>query len=159
VELEDAAAEQRLPSSAHAVPGAAELAVFAALADPTRWAVLEALLATGAASATRLANRLPVSRQAVVKHLRVLEAAGLVRGSRAGREVRYGATPGALEASARRLTDLADRARRPRSNGSQERGTPATVLIRQRLAGLPGGAVVPVLDPAVPDGRALGRRR
>jgi DNA-binding transcriptional ArsR family regulator len=159
VELDDAAAtEERLPSSADPVPGAAELAVFAALADPTRWSVLETLLSGGAASATRLANRLPVSRQAVVKHLHVLEAAALVRGSRTGREVRYLATPGALEASARRLADLADLARRARSGGAQER-TAGTVLIRRRIAGLPVSAVVPVLDPAVPDGRVRGPRR
>src|SRR5436309_11460631 len=52
-------------------PGGCELGVFAALADPTRRRVLEVLVEAGWASATALAGRLPVSRQAVVKHLHV----------------------------------------------------------------------------------------
>lgn len=63
--------------------------VFAALADPTRRAVLERLLADGPATATALAPDFPVTRQAVVKHLTVLADAGLVAPQRAGREVRY----------------------------------------------------------------------
>jgi DNA-binding transcriptional ArsR family regulator len=80
--------------------------VLAALADPTRRQLLDALVDAGRASATVLAARLPVSRQAVVKHLRVLETAGLVRGRRAGREVRYEARTDTLDASARWLADL-----------------------------------------------------
>jgi DNA-binding transcriptional ArsR family regulator len=49
---------------------------------------------------------LPVSRQAVVKHLQVLETAGLVEGVRAGREVLYSARPEPLDASARWLANL-----------------------------------------------------
>lgn len=66
-------------------------AVFAALADPTRRAVLQRLLEGGPATATALAPSFSVSRQAVVKHLGVLGDAGLVRAQRAGREVRYAA--------------------------------------------------------------------
>jgi DNA-binding transcriptional ArsR family regulator len=59
--------------------------VLAALADPTRRRLLDVLAARGAASATELAGELPVTRQAVVKHLAVLDAAGLVTGRRLGR--------------------------------------------------------------------------
>lgn len=81
--------------------------VLSALADPTRRRLLEALLHTGRSSATKLAGSLPVSRQAVVKHLHVLESVDLVEGIRAGREVLYSLRPGALDASARWLTELA----------------------------------------------------
>jgi DNA-binding transcriptional ArsR family regulator len=68
-------------------------AVFAALADPTRRAVLGRLADTPAVTATELAEPLPVTRQAVVKHLQALSEAGLVTGQRHGREVRYEITP------------------------------------------------------------------
>jgi DNA-binding transcriptional ArsR family regulator len=81
--------------------------VLAALADPTRRHVLDVLAAQGEATATTLAERLPVSRQAVVKHLAVLDAAGLVTGGRVGREVRYAVRPAALDATARWMAALA----------------------------------------------------
>jgi DNA-binding transcriptional ArsR family regulator len=81
--------------------------VFVALADPTRRRLLDVLAARGEASATLLAVELPVSRQAVVKHLAVLDRAGLVRGSRRGREVRYSVRPERLDATARWLSGLA----------------------------------------------------
>ena len=81
--------------------------VIAALADPTRRELLDLLAARGEATATTLAERLPVSRQAVVKHLAVLDAAGLVSGSRVGREVRYSVRPEALDATARWMAALA----------------------------------------------------
>jgi DNA-binding transcriptional ArsR family regulator len=58
--------------------------VLVALADPTRRRLLDLLADQGEGTATTLAERLPVSRQAVVKHLAVLDAAGLVAGSRVG---------------------------------------------------------------------------
>ena len=64
--------------------------VFAALADPTRRAILAALATGGPATATDLAGRLPITRQAIAKHLALLTEAGLVRaepGER--RRVRY----------------------------------------------------------------------
>ena len=67
-------------------------AVFAALADPTRRQVVQAL-AGGDATATELAAQFPVTRQAVVKHLGALGEAGLVDAERAGREVRYRLNP------------------------------------------------------------------
>ncbi|MQS35113.1 ArsR/SmtB family transcription factor [Streptomyces katsurahamanus] len=63
--------------------------VLSALADPTRRRILDALAAHGRASATVLAAELPVSRQAIVKHLAVLSRAGLVTARREGREARY----------------------------------------------------------------------
>lgn len=64
--------------------------VFAALADPTRRAILASLAAGGPATATDLADRLPITRQAIAKHLALLTEAGLVTpepGER--RRVRY----------------------------------------------------------------------
>ncbi|WP_138902135.1 ArsR/SmtB family transcription factor [Streptomyces albidochromogenes] len=81
--------------------------VLAALADPTRRRLLDLLAAHGEATATTLAERLPVSRQAVVKHLAHLDAAGLVAGHRVGREVRYAVRPAALDATARWMAALA----------------------------------------------------
>ncbi|MFI8193343.1 ArsR/SmtB family transcription factor [Streptomyces sp. NPDC085946] len=90
-------------------PGAAEAvdSVLGALADPTRRRLLDLLAGLGEATATTLAERLPVSRQAVVKHLAVLDAAGLVSGGRVGREVRYAVRPAGLDATARWMASLA----------------------------------------------------
>ncbi len=60
--------------------------VFAALGDPTRLALMSRLCESGPQSATRLTRRSGVTRQAVTKHLAVLERAGLIRGRRLGRE-------------------------------------------------------------------------
>lgn len=88
--------------------GAAEVdSVLGALADPTRRRLLDLLAVRGEATATTLAGQLPVSRQAVVKHLTVLDAAGLVAGSRIGREVRYAVRPAALDATARWMASVA----------------------------------------------------
>ncbi|MFI6600596.1 ArsR/SmtB family transcription factor [Nonomuraea sp. NPDC050536] len=81
--------------------------VLVALADPTRRQLLDLLAAQGEVTATTLAARLPVSRQAVVKHLAVLDAAGLVSGRRVGREVRYAVRPAALDTTARWMATLA----------------------------------------------------
>ncbi|PRX47907.1 ArsR family transcriptional regulator [Prauserella shujinwangii] len=81
--------------------------VLGALADPTRRALLDALARRGAASASALAADLPVSRQAIVKHLTVLEQAGLVSSARTGREMRYTPRSAPLDATARWLADLA----------------------------------------------------
>jgi DNA-binding transcriptional ArsR family regulator len=69
--------------------------VFGALADPTRRRLLGAI-AEHPATATELAGGLPISRQAVVKHLGALADAGLLARERAGREVRYRVTPAPL---------------------------------------------------------------
>ncbi|GAA4562625.1 ArsR/SmtB family transcription factor [Planotetraspora kaengkrachanensis] len=83
--------------------------ILVALADPTRRKLLDLLAAQGEATATTLAERLPVSRQAVVKHLSVLDAAGLVSGRKVGREVRYAVRPAALDATARWMSALASK--------------------------------------------------
>jgi DNA-binding transcriptional ArsR family regulator len=70
--------------------------VFSALSDPTRRRLFRRLADGGPATATELAAELPVSRQAVVKHLEALKAAELVTSARAGREVRYTVTPAPL---------------------------------------------------------------
>lgn len=71
-------------------------AVFGALGDPNRRHLVEALAERGTATATELAADLPVTRQAVSKHLATLGDAGLVESSRVGRETRYRLTPDAL---------------------------------------------------------------
>ena len=81
--------------------------VLSAVADPTRRGLLEQLAARGSATATSLAAGLPISRQAVVKHLAILSQAGLVAGRRQGREVRYVVRPAGLAATARQLAALA----------------------------------------------------
>jgi DNA-binding transcriptional ArsR family regulator len=74
--------------------------VFAALADDTRWDILTRL-GSRELSASALATELPVTRQAIAKHLAALTAAGLVSANRSGREVRY-------RALGTRLTEVAD---------------------------------------------------
>jgi DNA-binding transcriptional ArsR family regulator len=68
-------------------------AVFLALGDPMRRRLLSLLGTRGESSATDLARELPVSRQAVQKHLTTLSGAGLVAARRAGREVLFHPTP------------------------------------------------------------------
>jgi DNA-binding transcriptional ArsR family regulator len=65
--------------------------LLAALADPTRRAVFERLNSKGPASASTLASELPVSRQAIAKHLSTLDSVGLVDRSEQGRQVVYSA--------------------------------------------------------------------
>ena len=67
--------------------------VFSALSDPSRRRLLETLAARESASLTELASQLPVTRQAVSKHLAALAQAGLVESARAGRETHYSLTP------------------------------------------------------------------
>jgi len=71
--------------------------VFAALGDPNRRFLLQTLSERGQATATELATELPVTRQAVTKHLGALARAGLVESERAGRETIYRVTPQPLE--------------------------------------------------------------
>jgi DNA-binding transcriptional ArsR family regulator len=81
--------------------------LLTAVADPTRRRVLDLLLETDDATATALAGELPVTRQAVVKQLAVLNRAGLVEGTRRGREVRYAIRPQRLSAATRSMAELA----------------------------------------------------
>jgi DNA-binding transcriptional ArsR family regulator len=77
-------------------------ALLAVLADETRWHILTELGASDL-SASALATRLPISRQAIAKHLSVLSEAGLVESVRAGREIRYRALGARLSALANEL--------------------------------------------------------
>lgn len=76
---------------------AAAADVFFALGDATRLSVVRRLSADGARSATALADGADVTRQAIVKHLQVLEGAGVVTHEKRGREVLYALEPARLE--------------------------------------------------------------
>ncbi|SCG76375.1 ArsR/SmtB family transcription factor [Micromonospora coxensis] len=63
--------------------------LWSAIGDPTRRRMLDLLLIEGDGTATTLSQQMPVTRQAVAKHLTVLDRVGLVRATPAGREKRY----------------------------------------------------------------------
>jgi DNA-binding transcriptional ArsR family regulator len=86
-----------------------EDSVFSALSDPSRRRLLETLASCDSASLTELAAELPVTRQAVSKHLAALGSAGLVEGSRAGRETRYRLTPQPLGEALAWMEQIGDR--------------------------------------------------
>lgn len=82
--------------------------VFAALADPTRLEVLTRLATGGPSTATELSASMPISRQAVTKHLAALDAAGLVERRASGREVRYTFDPEPLGDLVRWVENVGD---------------------------------------------------
>jgi DNA-binding transcriptional ArsR family regulator len=81
--------------------------VLAALADPTRRTVLDRVATGSGVTATAIAADLPVSRQAVARHLGILVDAGLVRATRTGREVRFRARAERVRRTARWLDQVA----------------------------------------------------
>lgn len=83
------------------------VALFRALGDPTRWALL-GRLARDPASASALADEFPVSRQALAKHLAQLREAGAVRASREGKELVYSVRRDTLEGIGGALQAVAD---------------------------------------------------
>jgi DNA-binding transcriptional ArsR family regulator len=83
--------------------------LWAAIAEPMRRRLLDVMLERGEATATALAEELPVTRQAVAKHLAVLERAGLVAGVRRGREMVYVVQPERLDAAAAAMSRVAAR--------------------------------------------------
>ncbi len=83
--------------------------LFAALGDPTRLSLLVILRGGGTRPITRLAASLGMTRQAVTKHLRTLEEAGLVEVTRQGRETLYTCCPQALDDARRSLDAIAGR--------------------------------------------------
>jgi DNA-binding transcriptional ArsR family regulator len=87
------------------MPGDAAGLVFSALGDPTRRRLLAAV-AEHPATATELAGDMPISRQAVVKHLNALSDAGLLERERVGRDVRYHLTPAPLSAAVSWMADV-----------------------------------------------------
>jgi len=78
-----------------------------AIADPTRRRLLDQLSKSGPLTATELAPDYSISRQAIVKHLTVLEQAGLVEARKQGREVQFAVRPERLERTARWMHGVA----------------------------------------------------
>lgn len=109
--------------------------LWAAMGDPTRRRLLDLLLADGSGTATSLSDRMPVTRQAVAKHLGVLERAELVVSRKDGREVRYvvneaqfaravaqlAAVGAAWDARLRRIKTIAESIQALRSHGERNR--------------------------------------
>jgi len=81
--------------------------LWSAIADPSRRQVLDLLVSNGEVSASWLAGRVPFTRQAVSKHLVVLERAGLISRRKQGREVVYRVQAGRLDQAARAMAALA----------------------------------------------------
>ncbi|MDX6301684.1 MAG: hypothetical protein QOF53_2898 [Nocardioidaceae bacterium] len=80
--------------------------LWSAIGDPTRRRMLDLLLSDGPGSATTLSEHLPVTRQAVSKHLVVLDRVGLVRATPAGRERRYQVEEAQLARAVAQLSDV-----------------------------------------------------
>jgi DNA-binding transcriptional ArsR family regulator len=83
-------------------------ALWSAVGDPTRRRMLDLLLADGGGTATTLSEHLPVTRQAVAKHLGVLDRVGLVHATPAGRERRYEVDEAQLARAVAQLTAVGD---------------------------------------------------
>jgi DNA-binding transcriptional ArsR family regulator len=83
--------------------------LWEAMADPTRRKLLDLLVARGQATATTLTADMPVSRQAISKHLLLLQRVGLIDGHRHGREVRYQVREQRLAEATGALSEVADR--------------------------------------------------
>jgi DNA-binding transcriptional ArsR family regulator len=88
------------------VSAAVDDELWSAVGDPTRRRMLDLLLVDGTGTATSLSEQLPVTRQAVAKHLVVLDRAGLVHGTAAGRERRYRVEEAQLARAAAQLADV-----------------------------------------------------
>ncbi|HEY2813360.1 MAG TPA: metalloregulator ArsR/SmtB family transcription factor [Acidimicrobiales bacterium] len=82
--------------------------LWSAIADPSRRRVLDLLVRNGAGTASVLAQDVPFTRQAVIKHLAVLEQAGLVTRQREGREVRFHVEADRLDEATRAMAQLAN---------------------------------------------------
>ena len=80
--------------------------LWSAVGDPTRRRMLDLLLTDGAGTATSLSEHLPVTRQAVTKHLIVLDRVGLVHATTAGREKQFRVDQRQLERAVAQLTDV-----------------------------------------------------
>jgi len=80
--------------------------LWSAIGDPTRRRMLDLLLAQGDGTATTLGQQLPVTRQAVAKHLGVLDRVGLVQATPAGREKRYRVDEAQLARAVAQLTSV-----------------------------------------------------
>ncbi|MEU0532356.1 ArsR/SmtB family transcription factor [Amycolatopsis tolypomycina] len=80
--------------------------LWSAIGDPTRRRLLDLLLSQGSATATSLSEHLPVTRQAIAKHLTVLDRAGLVHAHSAGREKQFRVDDDQLARAVAQLTDV-----------------------------------------------------
>ena len=80
--------------------------LWSAVGDPTRRRMLDQLLSDGVGTATTLSAHLPVTRQAVTKHLAVLDRVGLVHGTAAGRERQYRVDQAQLARAVAQLADV-----------------------------------------------------
>jgi DNA-binding transcriptional ArsR family regulator len=80
--------------------------LWSAIGDPTRRRMLDLLLVDGPGTATSLSEQLPVTRQAVAKHLAVLDRVGLVHGATTGRERRYRVDDAQLARAAAQLASV-----------------------------------------------------
>ena len=89
-----------------AAPETVDDDLWSAIGDPTRRRMLDLLLVDGGGTATTLGQQLPVTRQAVAKHLGVLDRAGLVRSTPAGREKRYRVDDAQLARAVAQLTSV-----------------------------------------------------
>ena len=83
--------------------------LWSAVADPSRRRVLDLVVSNGEVSASWLAGRVPFTRQAVSKHLAVLEQAGLISRRKQGREVLYQVDADLLDQATAAMADLAAR--------------------------------------------------
>lgn len=83
------------------------VATFWALSDPIRVDILEHIADHSAVTVGELANELPITRQAVARHLRTLEEVGLVTGEKQGRDRRYLVDRRPLDTAARWLEERA----------------------------------------------------
>jgi DNA-binding transcriptional ArsR family regulator len=96
-------------SAATGTTGAADALddeIWSAIGDPTRRRLLDLLLAEGVGTPTSLSDRLPITRQAVTKHLGVLDRAGLVHATPLGRERRYEVDEAQLARAVRQLSQV-----------------------------------------------------
>jgi predicted transcriptional regulator len=80
--------------------------LWSAIGDPTRRRMLDLLLVSGDGTATTLSQQMPVTRQAVAKHLGVLDRVGLVRATPTGRERRYRVDEAQLARAVAQLTSV-----------------------------------------------------
>ena len=117
-----------------------EEALVEAVADSSRRRVLDLILRHGEMTPTELAADLPFTRQAVAKHLAVLDRAGLVAIRRSGREVRYSVRPQHLDVAARAMARVAAQweARLETIKRAAESATLASPSQKSRSRALPG---------------------
>jgi DNA-binding transcriptional ArsR family regulator len=120
--------------------------LWSAIGDPTRRHILDVLLAAGVGTATTLSNQVPITRQAVTKHLQVLDRAGLVNASVAGRERQYKIDSAQLARAAAQLAEVG-----ANWDGRLQRIKHIAEQIQRASY---GPAEAPALQPDLPETRA-----